>query len=81
VPPSIPDATIREVSLSDGDSTDADRALENLIGVTLVPGEEDENNYFVNSKNGAITRIVKDDKVNPIANVPIQLQRIDNSTW
>jgi uncharacterized surface anchored protein len=53
---------------------DPDRTVDNLIGVTLQPGEQDTDNNFVDSNNGAITGTVKDDNGRPIPNVPIQLQ-------
>ncbi|KAI2514320.1 oxidoreductase [Fragilaria crotonensis] len=58
----------------DGDASDPDRKVDNLIGVTLKPGEKDTGNNFVDSNNGAITGTVKDDNGKPIAGVPIQLQ-------
>ncbi|KAI2514321.1 protein of unknown function DUF11 [Fragilaria crotonensis] len=65
---------------NDGDATDSDRTVDNLIGVTLKPGEKDTDNNFVDSNNGAITGRVKDDNGNPIAGVPIELQLIDGAT-
>ncbi|KAI2514176.1 protein of unknown function DUF11 [Fragilaria crotonensis] len=65
---------------NDGDATDSDREVDDLIGVTLKPGEKDTDNNFVDSNNGAITGTVKDDNGNPIAGVPIELQLIDGAT-
>jgi protocatechuate 3,4-dioxygenase beta subunit len=66
---------------NDGDVSDTNKVVDNLIGVTLNPGEKDGGNDFVDSNNGAITGTVKDDNGNPIANVPIQLQSVNgNST-
>ena len=64
----------------DGDATDSDRKVDNLIGVSLKPGEKDTGNNFVDSNNGAITGAVKDDNGKPIARVPIELQLIEGST-
>jgi protocatechuate 3,4-dioxygenase beta subunit len=64
----------------DGDASDADWEVDDLIGVTLKPDEKDTDNNFVESNNDAITWTVKDDNGRPIAGVPIQLQLIDGAT-
>ena len=40
---------------NDLDPTDTNTDVDNIIGVTLQPGEIDDGNNFVNSDNGAIT--------------------------
>ena len=61
-------------STNDGDSGDTDATVDNSISVTLQKSENDTGNDFVDSDNGSISGTVKDDDLQPLANVEIQLK-------
>jgi len=65
---------------NDGDSTDSNIAVDNIIGVDLKPGETDTGNDFVDSNNGIIKGTVKSDNLIPLGNVKIELLATDGAT-
>ena len=61
-------------STPDGDAADSDTTVDNVVGVTLNPGEDDTGNDFVDNNNGSIFGNVSDDQGNPLSGVTIELQ-------
>ena len=59
------------------DSFDSDTTVDNIVGVTLMPGEVDAGNDFVDSNKGAITGTVSNEAGDPLANVTITLTYSD----
>lgn len=57
------DAYLKNVSdnntTNDGDPTDTKTAVDNTIGVRLVPGETDDGNDFVDSDNGRVGALLR----------------------
>ena len=66
-------------STPDGDAADSDTTVDNVVGVTLNPGENDTGNDFVDNNNGSISGNVSDDQGNPLSNVTIELQAPDGT--
>ena len=60
-------------SSNDGDASDSDRVVDNVIGVALASGEHDVDNDFVDSGNGSISGTVKEDRGRPLAGVLLTL--------
>ena len=60
-------------SSNDGDASDSDRVVDNVIGVALASGEHDVDNDFVDSDNGSISGTVKEDRGRPLAGVLLTL--------
>ncbi|NEQ73046.1 MAG: hypothetical protein F6K23_08125, partial [Okeania sp. SIO2C9] len=66
---------------NDGDPTDNDTTVDNIVGVTLEPGEDDTDNDFVDEiPNGSISGTVTEDTDNngtgdtPLADVEVVLR-------
>ena len=55
------------------DSFDSDTTVDNIVGVTLRPGEVDSGNDFADSNKGSITGTVTNEVGAPLANVTITL--------
>ncbi len=62
---------------NDFDPTDGNTTVNNIIGVTLQPGETDDGNNLVNSNNASMSGSVKDNDGKPLTCVKIELS---NST-
>ena len=67
-------------TLSDGDDTDDETAVDDLVGVSLKPGENDDGNDFVDSNKGSISGGVTDEVGEPLKNVTLTLTKPDGST-
>ena len=55
--------------------------MNNLIGVTLNPGEKDTDNNFVDSNKGLISGSVTDEDGKPVKGVTLTLTDSDNETF
>ena len=68
----------------DEDPADSDTTVDDVIGVTLNPGEDDDGNDFVDTNMGSISGSVKcetgDDNVIPLSGVTIELLDLDGVT-
>ena len=66
------------INVLDLDGDDTADGPDNDIPVTLMPGEGDLDNIFVNGRPGTICGSVKDDTGLPISNVVLNLYADDN---
>jgi uncharacterized surface anchored protein len=66
-------------TIPDGDTADSDKTTDNIIGVTIKPGESDVGNDFVDTNNGSISGSVKDDDGLPLIAIPLLLKAPDGS--
>ena len=61
-------------AVQDNAADDSDEAMDNVIGLTVKPGKNDEGNNFVDTDNhGSISGSVTDDADNPLFDLPLQL--------
>ncbi len=58
---------------SDGDAPDSVTPIDSSIGVVYLPGENDNNNDFVDSDNGSIFGTVTEDQGMPLVGVTLTL--------
>ena len=63
----------------DGDGPDLNKTTDNVIGVTIKPGEADVGNNFVDTDNGSISGSVTSDDDEPLVGVVLQLLNPDGS--
>ncbi len=80
------------VSVSDGDSVDDDggaggsdddtnsNSNDNILAISLIPGESDTGNNFVDEQTGTISGAVTDNSSNPLVGVTIELFDTDTTT-
>ncbi|MDX1408970.1 MAG: carboxypeptidase-like regulatory domain-containing protein, partial [Saprospiraceae bacterium] len=66
------------ITATDLDGDDTVDGPDNDIPVLLLPGEDDEDNIFIDGRPGSICGTVQDDQGNPISNVTIELYYDDN---
>jgi hypothetical protein len=64
----------------DGDTADSVTVVDSIIGITVVPGEKDTGNDFVDSNKGSIGGTVTTETGEPLANVTIILTKPDGTT-
>ena len=75
--PSFPLNVFDYDTTDDNDPEVGDKVTDNVVGVTLNPGETDSGNDFVDSDNGKITGTVTNDNGAPLITVLLTLKASD----
>ncbi|NEQ73047.1 MAG: hypothetical protein F6K23_08130, partial [Okeania sp. SIO2C9] len=71
--PDFPNDISDQDNSDDGDPTDSDTTVDNIVGVTVEPGEADTDNDFVDGNNASISGTVTNENGDPIPGVTINL--------